>query len=61
MISSHESMLRLWIGCVVLGLAYLLFFYDGSESPAFIVGQIVLGVFGISREMHIKENYLDKE
>lgn len=59
--SSHQGMLFLWTGCIVLGSAYLLFFYDESKSSAFIFTQIVLGVLGILREIYIKKNYLDKE
>ncbi|MFM2668648.1 hypothetical protein AAFX24_28295 [Vibrio mediterranei] len=53
---SHKEMSGIWIGCIVMGLAYLLAFYDGSYSPAFIIGQVVLGSFGLLRELHLNKH-----
>lgn len=41
---SHKEMSGIWIGCIVMGLAYLFAFYDGTYSPAFIIGQVVCAV-----------------
>lgn len=53
---SHKEMCGIWIGCIVMGLAYLFAFYDGSYSPAFIIGQVVLGVYGLLRELYLKKS-----
>ena len=43
--------LTVWVGAITLGLAYLVFLKSPEESAAFIVGQIVLGVVGVVREL----------
>ncbi len=53
MLLSSKYMLAIWIGCIVLGFAYIAFIWNGSDSLAFVVGQIVLGVIGIVREISI--------
>jgi len=52
---SGKTMMAMWCGAVVMGLAYLLFLKDANESAAFIVGQVVLGLFGLWRELTVKE------
>lgn len=54
---SFHAMTFLWIGCIVLGLVYLFGLWDGQGSPAFIVGQVWLGVVGIIRERYIHAHY----
>ena len=46
--------LKVWVGAIVLGLAYLVFLKSPEESAAFIVGQIVLGVVGVVRELGLQ-------
>lgn len=53
---SSNWMLSLWIGSVVLGAVYLLGFGDGQGSPAFVVGQVVLGVIGSLRELYLQRS-----
>lgn len=47
---STSSMRCFWIGCIVMGLAYAVFMWDGSGSMAFIVGQVFIGCIGLARE-----------
>ena len=42
-----------WSGCIVMGLVYFLGLWDGQGSPAFIVGQVVIGAVGLLREIHL--------
>jgi hypothetical protein len=49
-------MISLWIGSIVMGLVYLIGLKTPEESAAFIVGQIVLGCFGLAREIHLKRH-----
>jgi hypothetical protein len=56
LLSSSSLMLCLWTGGIVMGAAYLLGLWDGQGSPAFIVGQIVLSVIGVLRELHLRKN-----
>ena len=53
---SHQYMLCLWTGCAVMGAVYLLGLWDRNDSPAFIVGQIAMSIFGILRELHLKKS-----
>jgi hypothetical protein len=53
---SHQYMLMLWVGCMVMGAVYLFGLWDGNGSPAFVVGQIVLGAVGTTRELHLKKH-----
>lgn len=57
-IKSATWMQSLWTGCIVMGLVYLLGLWDGHGSPAFIVGQIMLGVIGVLREIYIARHYV---
>ena len=52
---NSKTMMVIWSGAVVMGLAYLIFLKDADESAAFIVGQVVLGVIGLYRECTVKE------
>lgn len=45
-----------WAACFSLGVVYLLGLWDGVSSPAFIVGQIFMGVIGMLREYHLYRN-----
>lgn len=47
---SGKSMRCLWIGCIVLGLVYAIFFIEGRESLSFVLGQVSLGLIGLARE-----------
>lgn len=50
-------MISFWVGCIVMGLTYMIFFYDngnGSGNSAFIVGQVVIGWVGLLRENYLK-------
>lgn len=60
MFESSAAMLFLWTGCIVMGAIYLFGVWDGLGSPAFIVGQIVLGVVGMLREAYIIRHYVRK-
>lgn len=42
-----------WSGCIVMGLVYFFGLWDGQGSPAFIVGQVVIGTVGLLREIHL--------
>jgi len=50
---SSSAMLSFWSGCIVMGLIYLFGLWDGQGSPAFIVGQVVIGAVGLLREIHL--------
>ena len=54
--SSHRFMMCLWKGCIVMGVIYLLFLWDRNTTPAFVVSQIVLGVIGWLREVHLTQS-----
>lgn len=56
-LKTSAGMLFLWSGCIVMGLVYLFGLWDGQGSPAFIVGQIVLGLVGLLRETYISRHY----
>lgn len=47
---STRIMCCYWMGCIVIGIAYALFMWDGSASLAFVVGQIAMGAIGLARE-----------
>lgn len=47
---SGNQMRCLWIGCIVMGLAYAVFLLDSREALAFVLGQVVLGLIGLARE-----------
>lgn len=53
---SNKAMVSLWVGCMVMGAVYLFGLWDGLGSPAFIVGQIVLGAIGLTRELYLKKH-----
>lgn len=36
-----------------MGLVYFFGLWDGQGSPAFIVGQVVIGAVGLLREIHL--------
>lgn len=55
MFRSSSWMLSLWIGCIVLGSAYLFGLRSHDESPAFIVGQIIMGLVGAGREIYLQK------
>lgn len=55
---SHEYMLCLWTGCAVMGTVYLFCMWNGDDSPAFIVGQIVMSILGIQRELYLKKSVI---
>ncbi len=40
----------IWVGCIVMGLAYLVGFDYDKEATPFVIGQVVLGVVGLIRE-----------
>lgn len=42
-----------WMGCVILGLAYLIGFDYSKDAIAFVVGQVVMGLIGLYREYSI--------
>lgn len=50
---SHSQMSLLWAGYFVMGLAYYLWLWDEAGSPAFIIGQIIMGALGMCREYHL--------
>ena len=52
---NSKTMMAIWSGAAVMGLAYLLFLKDANESAVFIVGQVALGVIGLYREGTVKE------
>lgn len=54
--TSHESMLWLWVACVITGAGSLLCLWNGSGSPSFIIGQIIMGLIGIMRERHLAKH-----
>ncbi len=56
LIRNSNWMLLLWIACAINGAVYLFFFWDGKGSPAFIVGQIALGLIGASREIYLQKS-----
>lgn len=56
-IRSASLMSFFWAGCAVMPLVYLYGLWDGRSSPAFIVGQVVLGVVGLCREAYIQNKY----
>lgn len=57
LIKSAAWMQFLWMGCIVMGIVYLTGLWDGNGSPAFIIGQIVLGVVGLLRERYVRAHY----
>lgn len=52
----HSAMVTLWTGAIVMGLVYFIALKSPEESAAFIIGQVVLGSFGLAREMYLKRN-----
>jgi len=50
---SGRMMQCLWIGCIVMGLTYAIFFREGNGALAFSIGQVVLGLIGLARESAI--------
>jgi hypothetical protein len=53
-------MLNLWMGSISAPLVYLIFLKDNDDSSAFIVGHIVLGIFGLLRENYLKNKFEEK-
>jgi hypothetical protein len=53
--TKHQLMISLWVGVIVMGLAYFFGLKTPEESSAFILGQVVLGCIGLMREMHLKK------
>ena len=53
---SSSAMRFFWSGCIVIGLVYFFGLWDGQGSPAFIVGQVVIGTVGLLREIHLDLN-----
>lgn len=47
---SVSSMRCFWFGCIVMGLAYAFFMWDGRGSLAFVAGQLFMGAVGLARE-----------
>lgn len=39
-----------------MGSVYLIGIWDETGSPAFIIGQIVLGAIGALRELHLRKS-----
>lgn len=59
-LKTATAMLFLWTGCIVMGLIYLFGLWDGQGSPAFIVGQVTLGIVGVLREIYIGRHFVRK-
>lgn len=55
-IKSTRWMSFYWIGCIVMGFVFLFGIWNWQGSSAFIVGQIVMGVIGLLREVYIKRH-----
>ncbi len=53
---SASLMRCLWIACIVMGLAYAFFLWDGSGSLAFVVGQVFMGSIGLAREYVVAQH-----
>ena len=59
-IKSSPWMTFFWIGCSVMGFVYLIGFWNGQGSPAFIVSQVALGIVGVIRERYIQTHLRDR-
>lgn len=54
-VRSSGAMAVLWAVAIVLGLAYLLMFDVAPPTFAFVVGQVMLGGIGLTREWQIRK------
>lgn len=50
---SATMMRRFWLGCVVMGLTYALFLWEGNGTLMFVIGQVFMGSIGLAREAFI--------
>ena len=53
---SAKAMCFLWMGSIVLGLAYISYFPVAQSTLPFVIGQIVAGVIGLLREWFVSKN-----
>jgi hypothetical protein len=52
---SAKTMCFLWMGNIVLGLAYISCFPVAQSTLPFVIGQIVAGVIGLLREWFVSK------